>query len=131
MSRRHRHRVGIRHRRAWYFLWIFCACGYRWRCPTVRRAAESALRRTESPARHAAEPPGQRVTRLPGQRGTASSRQQSAGLPGQRAGLSNSGPRRRPVSARSGPHGNSSSGTGRFDRASQPIPAQVSRAARA
>ncbi|MGI5212999.1 hypothetical protein [Plantactinospora sp. CA-290183] len=31
MSRRHR--VPIRHRRAWYFLWIFCTCGRGWRCP--------------------------------------------------------------------------------------------------
>ncbi|MFD0972862.1 hypothetical protein [Plantactinospora endophytica] len=31
MSRRHR--LPIRHYRAWYFLWIFCSCGRRWRCP--------------------------------------------------------------------------------------------------
>ncbi|GAB3967767.1 hypothetical protein V1634_11925 [Plantactinospora veratri] len=31
MSRRHR--KPVRHYRAWYFLWIFCSCGRRWRCP--------------------------------------------------------------------------------------------------
>ncbi|MBF9134174.1 hypothetical protein I0C86_35340 [Plantactinospora sp. S1510] len=28
-----RHRLPVRHYRAWYFLWIFCFCGRRWRCP--------------------------------------------------------------------------------------------------
>lgn len=34
-----RHRLPRRHHRAWYFLWIFCACGYRWPCPRVRALA--------------------------------------------------------------------------------------------
>ena len=39
------HRQRVRHRRAWYFLWFFCACGHRWRCPR------------SLPARHRPIPP--------------------------------------------------------------------------